>query len=61
MDKDKVRTDMLPTWCPGCFNFMILAGVQKYVEEQIRAGKKREDFAIVSGIGCNSKIFYFRG
>ncbi|MDP1729332.1 MAG: thiamine pyrophosphate-dependent enzyme [archaeon] len=52
-----VRTNVVSTWCPGCYNFMILAGVQKYLEEQIKNGKKKEDFAIVSGIGCNSKIF----
>ncbi len=55
--KTNLRTNVANTWCPGCYNFMILAGVQKYVEEQLKAGKKREDFAIVSGIGCNSKIF----
>ncbi len=53
----KVRTNTIPTWCPGCFNFMILAGVQKFLEEQIKNGKKKEDFAIVSGIGCHGKIF----
>ena len=47
-----IRTDIPPTWCPGCFNFMILAGVQKFLE-----GKKKEDFAVVSGIGCHAKIF----
>jgi 2-oxoglutarate ferredoxin oxidoreductase subunit beta len=52
-----VRTSTPITWCPGCFNFQILAGVSKFLENQIRAGKKKEDFAIVSGIGCNSKIF----
>ncbi len=53
-----VRTNATNTWCPGCFNFQILAGFQKFLENQIKQnGKKKEDFAIVSGIGCNSKIF----
>jgi len=52
-----VRTQAPITWCPGCFNFQILAGVQKFLEQQIREGKKKEDFAIVSGIGCHAKIF----
>lgn len=52
-----IRTQAPVTWCSGCFNFMILAGVQRFIEEQIKLGKKKEDFAIVSGIGCNSKIF----
>ena len=57
MGNINVRTKTLSTWCPGCFNFMILAGVQKFLENQIKNGKKKEDFAIVTGIGCNSKIF----
>lgn len=52
-----VRTKAISTWCPGCFNFMILAGVQRFLENQIKLGKKKEDFAIVSGIGCHAKIF----
>ena len=55
--KVNVRTSATNTWCPGCFNFQILAGVQKFLEDQIKSGKKKEDFAIVTGIGCNSKIF----
>jgi 2-oxoglutarate ferredoxin oxidoreductase subunit beta len=52
-----IRTTATPTWCPGCFNFMILAGVQRFLENQIEKGMRREDFAIVSGIGCHAKIF----
>jgi len=55
--KVNVRTPVLSTWCPGCFNFQILAGVQKFLEDQIKNGKKKEDFAIVTGIGCHGKIF----
>jgi 2-oxoglutarate/2-oxoacid ferredoxin oxidoreductase subunit beta len=40
------------TWCPGCFNFQILAGVKKAILK-----KNPKDFAIVSGIGCHAKIF----
>jgi 2-oxoglutarate ferredoxin oxidoreductase subunit beta len=54
---NNIRTNAMPNWCPGCFNFMILAGVQKFIEGQIKLGKKKEDFAIVSGIGCHAKIF----
>ena len=52
-----LRTNTIPNWCPGCFNFQILAGVDKYLQDQIRSGKKREDFAIVAGIGCHAKVF----
>lgn len=52
-----IRTNVDSTWCPGCFNFQILAGVQKFLEKQIASGMKRDNFALVSGIGCHAKIF----
>ncbi len=52
-----LSTTTKPTWCPGCFNFQILAGFKNVLEEQIKKGKKKEDFAIVTGIGCHAKIF----
>ncbi len=51
-----LNTKTRPTWCPGCNNFAILAGVKKTLAEEIEKGKK-EDFAIVTGIGCHAKIF----
>ena len=47
-----IATSTKNTWCPGCFNNHILAGVKK----TLRA-KNLKDFAIVSGIGCHAKIF----
>jgi len=52
-----VGTKTLPNWCPGCFNFQILAGVKNFLAGEIKAGKSREDFAIVSGVGCHAKIY----
>src|SRR3989344_2920756 len=46
-----------PTWCPGCYNFQILAAIKNVISEQINNGKKKEDFAIVTGIGCHAKLF----
>ena len=57
MSSKSVRTNVTSTWCPGCFNFMILAGVQRFLEKQIANGKKKDDFAMVSEIGCHAKIF----
>ena len=54
---NNLNTPTLPTWCPGCWNFQILAGVKNVVAEEIKKGKKKDDFAIVSGIGCHAKIF----
>lgn len=50
-------TGIQPTWCPGCYNFQILAGVKNTIAKLINEGMKKEDFAIASGIGCASKIF----
>ncbi len=55
--KNNLDTKTKNTWCPGCFNNQILAGIKKVLEKEIAKGKKREDFAIVTGIGCHAKIF----
>jgi len=49
-----INTPTTPTWCPGCFNHQVLAGVKNVLA---KSKKKKEDFAIVSGIGCHAKIF----
>ncbi len=49
-----LSTSTKPTWCPGCWNFQILAGVKKFLE---KSKIKQDDFAIVTGIGCHAKIF----
>ncbi len=45
------------TWCPGCWNFQILAGVKNYLEKQIKTEEDRKNYAIATGIGCHAKIF----
>jgi 2-oxoglutarate ferredoxin oxidoreductase subunit beta len=50
------RTGTVPTWCPGCFNFQILAGTEQFLKEQQEKNPKKE-WAMVSGIGCHGKIF----
>lgn len=52
-EKINMNTKIIPTWCPGCFNFQILAGVKNFLNKQ----KNTEDYAIATGIGCASKIF----
>jgi 2-oxoglutarate ferredoxin oxidoreductase subunit beta len=45
------------TWCPGCGNFGIEIAVKKAFAEMIEEGKfKREELAVVAGIGCHGKI-----
>ena len=52
-----LSTKNINTWCPGCFNFQILAAVKNVLSKEISSGKKKDDFAIASGIGCHAKIF----
>jgi len=49
-----LSTPTKPTWCPGCWNFQILAGVKKFLEKSVA---KHEDWAMVTGIGCHAKMF----
>jgi 2-oxoglutarate/2-oxoacid ferredoxin oxidoreductase subunit beta len=55
MTKDKLNTGEIPTWCPGCFNFQIMAGVKNFLNKQKASELKK--FAIVAGIGCHAKIY----
>jgi len=52
-----LTTQIKPTWCPGCFNFQILAGVKNFLEARIKSESERQKYAIVTGIGCHAKIF----
>lgn len=52
-----LSTQTKPTWCPGCFNFQILAGVKNAIAQEIAKGKSQDSFAIASGIGCHAKVY----
>jgi 2-oxoglutarate ferredoxin oxidoreductase subunit beta len=55
-----LNTSLIPNWCPGCYNFQVLAGFKKFLQDEIAKGGKgrgKEDFAIVTGIGCHAKMF----
>lgn len=52
-----LSTNTKPTWCPGCWNFQILAGVKNYLSKKIKSEADRKKYAIVAGIGCHAKIF----
>lgn len=57
MTQSNLSTNTIPTWCPGCFNFQILAGVKNFLGNQIKTEEEKKNWAIVSGIGCAAKIF----
>jgi len=43
-------------WCPGCGDYAILAQIQKIFPN---LGIPKENFLIVSGIGCSSRFPYY--
>jgi len=52
-----LRTNKKITWCPGCPDHIILESSRKAILSLIKHGFKKENFAMVSGIGCHGKIF----
>jgi len=56
-----ISTSTKQTWCPGCFNFQIFAGVKNYLEKTIKTEADKKNYAIVAGIGCGPKIFDYIG
>jgi 2-oxoglutarate ferredoxin oxidoreductase subunit beta len=47
------KSELKPVWCPGCGDFAVLAAITKalaFLE------LPREDVALVTGIGCSSRI-----
>jgi 2-oxoglutarate ferredoxin oxidoreductase subunit beta len=50
------ETNQEVRWCPGCGDFAILSQVQKLLPT---LGIPRENFAVVSGIGCSSRFPYY--
>jgi 2-oxoglutarate ferredoxin oxidoreductase subunit beta len=49
-------SDQMVKWCPGCGDHAILAAVAKVFPE---IGYKKENYCIVSGIGCSSRFPYY--
>ncbi len=49
-------TDQEVRWCPGCGDYSILAQVQKIMPT---LGIPKENFVVVSGIGCSSRFPYY--
>lgn len=41
------------TWCPGCGHFSVMAGMQRAL---INIGLEPHEVALISGIGCSSKV-----
>ncbi|MBI3980113.1 MAG: 2-oxoacid:ferredoxin oxidoreductase subunit beta [Chloroflexi bacterium] len=50
------RSDVRPTWCPGCGDFGVLSATFKALAQ---LQLKLHETVVVSGIGCSSRIPYF--
>ncbi len=47
-------------WCPGCGDHAVLAALQRALPQVSEAmGYKKEQFVVVSGIGCSSRLPYY--
>ncbi len=56
LSKEDFASDQMVKWCPGCGGHAILAAVENVFP---RIGYKKENFTIVSGIGCSSRFPYY--
>lgn len=56
LTKKDFVSDQDVRWCPGCGDYAILSQVQKLFPD---LGIPKENFLIVSGIGCSSRFPYY--
>jgi len=50
------ESDQIIRWCPGCGDHMIVNSLKKVFAE---IGYKKENYVVVSGIGCSSRLPYY--
>ena len=54
------KSDQEVRWCPGCGDHAVLAALQRVMPKVSDAlGCEKEDFVVVSGIGCSSRLPYY--
>lgn len=56
LTKADFASDQMVKWCPGCGDHSILAAVEGIFP---KIGYKKENYCIVSGIGCSSRFPYY--
>jgi len=54
--KKDFMADQLVRWCPGCGDYSILSQVQTVLS---KLGRPKEEFVVISGIGCSSRFPYY--
>ncbi|PIQ34614.1 MAG: 2-oxoacid:ferredoxin oxidoreductase subunit beta [Bacteroidetes bacterium CG18_big_fil_WC_8_21_14_2_50_41_14] len=56
LSKEDFGSDQMVKWCPGCGDHAILKSIENVFPE---IGIPKEDFVVVSGIGCSSRFPYY--
>ena len=56
LTKEDFVSDQMVRWCPGCGSYAILTAVANVFP---KIGYKKENFCVVSGIGCSSRFPYY--
>ncbi len=56
LTKEDFASDQMVKWCPGCGDHAILRAVENVFPN---LGIPKEDFVVVSGIGCSSRFPYY--
>ncbi len=60
LTKQDFKSDQMVKWCPGCGDHAILKSVENvFPLVGQKMGYKKEDFVVVSGIGCSSRFPYY--
>jgi 2-oxoglutarate/2-oxoacid ferredoxin oxidoreductase subunit beta len=56
LNKADFESDQMVKWCPGCGAHAILSAVERVFP---KIGYRKENFCMVSGIGCSSRFPYY--
>ena len=56
LTKEDFVSDQMVKWCPGCGAHSILSSIYSVFP---KIGYKKENFCVVSGIGCSSRFPYY--
>jgi 2-oxoglutarate/2-oxoacid ferredoxin oxidoreductase subunit beta len=56
LSKEDFESNQMVKWCPGCGDHAILKSVESVFPE---LGIPKEEFVVVSGIGCSSRFPYY--
>ena len=56
LTKEDFVSDQMVKWCPGCGAHAILSSIEKVFP---KIGYRKENFMLVSGIGCSSRFPYY--